>query len=101
MVQKSSSSQDQLQEAAQRAQKLIRGKGDYGHVTVQAKGKTLVVKSEGDPTAKLSHLSGNIFGLSFCAQSGKWEKMPHSGPLEKVVDDMVQTLAPYLVKIPF
>lgn len=101
MVQKSSSSANQLKEAARRAQELIRGKGKYEHVTVQMAGKALVVESEGEPVAKLTHLVGNTFGLSFCTHSGKWEKMPHSGPLEKVIDDMVETLAPYLEKVPF
>jgi len=99
--QKVTSKKGQLPDYANRAQEMIRSKGDYVHVSVRVSGKNLIIESEGDPVAKLTQLGGGTFGLSFCTNSGKWEKMPHSGPLEKVIDEMVQTLAPYLVKIPF
>ena len=91
---------------AQKLEALIRGRGDYAHIEVQARAGHLVIESrEGKDTkttvARLTPLAGNLYGLSFCAHTGKWEPMPFTGPLEKIADDLLEALAPYLQRMDF
>lgn len=90
---------------AQKLAALIRGRGDYAHIEVQARAGHLVIESrEGEDTrtvARLTPLAGGLYSVSFCKHTGKWEPMPFTGPMEKVADDLLETLAPYLQRMDF
>jgi hypothetical protein len=90
---------------AQKLEALIRRRGDYGHIEVRERAGHLVIESrEGEDTrtiARLTPLEGGLYGLSFCKHTGKWERMPFTGPMEKIADDLLATLAPYLQHMDF
>jgi hypothetical protein len=85
---------------AQQAEALLHAQGDYRHLRVRAHGAHLVVEHlEGDafePIARWTHLGGGTFGSSFRNHAGRWEPMPFAGPLERVIPNVAQALAPYL-----
>lgn len=82
-------------------QRLIRERGDYAHVHVQARGGHLVVKTEDNQgtqviIARATPIGGAEYGLSFRTHSGRWEPMPVSGKLEQIVEGLIEMLGPYL-----
>lgn len=90
---------------AQKLVALIRTRGDYAHIEVQARAGHLVIESrEGDdttPIARLTPLAEGLYGLSFCNHTGKWEPMPFTGPMERITEDLLAALAPYLQRMDF
>ncbi len=90
---------------AEKAQALIRAQGDYAHITVSlAVGSLFVASQESDgprPIARLTYLGDTAFGLSFLTHQGRWEAMPVSGPLETVVPEMLNLLAPFFQRMDF
>lgn len=90
---------------AKQAERIIRERGDYGHVFVRHYGLHLIVESREDqdavPIARLTYLGGGQFELAFHSHTGKWEPMPIMGPLQAVTSDLVDTLGPYLARTEF
>lgn len=90
-----------LVSSAARLEGLIRERGDYAHVHVQARAGHLVVKSQdGQATemtiARATPIGGGEYGLSFRTNAGRWEPMPISGKLEQIVEELLESLAPYI-----
>lgn len=90
-----------LDASAARLEQMIRQRGDYAHVQVQAKAGHLVVQtrdSQGGQVvvARATPLGGMEYGLSFRSHRGRWEPMPVSGLLEQIVDGLLDFLGPYV-----
>lgn len=92
-------------EQADRLERLIRERGEYGHIQVRCRAGHLVIEScdanGAEPVARLTPLGGGTYGLGFYNHSGRWEPMPIRGPMEQVVDDLIETLRPYLERMDF
>ena len=88
---------------AQRAEALIRQRGNYEHISVRAYGSYLVVQADGvwsrEPIARLSYLGSEQFSLTLLKPSGGWETMPLNGVLEAVTADLIETVAPYVERL--
>lgn len=87
--------------SAARLEELIRQRGDYAHVHVQARAGHLVVKARDGqgsdvPVARATPISRGEYGLSFRTHAGRWEPMPVSGIMEQVVEGLIDLLGPYL-----
>lgn len=87
--------------SAMRLEQLIRQRGDYAHVHVQARAGHLLVKTKDnqgpqDTVARATPIGGGEYGLSFRTHNARWEPMPVSGKLEEIVDGLIECLAPYL-----
>jgi hypothetical protein len=84
---------------------LIRARGPYEHLDVRVDRGHLVIESreaQGARTvARLTPLGAGLFGASFCRHDGHWERMPISGSMQNVVDNLIDMLAPYLQLMDF
>jgi hypothetical protein len=87
--------------SAAHLEELIRKRGDYAHVHVQARAGHLVVKAQDSQgmqviIARATPIGRGEYGLSFRTHAGRWEPMPVSGLMEQVVDGLLGFLGPYL-----
>ncbi len=90
-----------LEGSAARLEQLIRQRGDYAHVHVQARAGHLVIRTQDSQggqviVARATPLGGMEYGLSFRSHTGRWEPMPVSGILEQIVDGVMDFLAPFV-----
>lgn len=90
-----------LEGAAARLEHLIRQRGDYAHVHVQARAGHLVVKTQDSQggqviVARATPLGGMEYGLSFRSHTGRWEPMPVSGLMEQIVEGLLDFLGPFV-----
>lgn len=90
-----------LTPAASSLQDLVRRRGTYGHVRVQARaGRLNIETADGDGqtslVARATPLGGSQYGLSFRTSGGRWEPMPVSGTLEEIAQSVIDLLGPYL-----
>ncbi len=85
---------------AEEAQRLIRARGDYGHVFVRAHGNHLLIEvadaGKREIVARLTHVTLGSFDLHFRNHSGRWEPMPVQGPLPDAVPQALEMLGPFL-----
>ena len=86
---------------AARLEHMIRQRGDYAHVHVQARAGQLLIKIQDnqgvqDTIARATPLGAMQYGLSFRTHTGRWEPMPVSGLMEELVEGLLGTLGPYL-----
>jgi hypothetical protein len=87
--------------SADRLERMIRQRGDFSHVHVQARAGHLLVKTQDkqgvqDIVARATPIGGGEYGLSFRTHSGRWEPMPVSGGLDQIVGGLLDLLGPYL-----
>jgi hypothetical protein len=87
--------------SADRLERMIRLRGDFSHVHVEAKAGHLLVKTQDkqgaqDMVARATPLGGGEYGLSYRTHSGRWEPMPVSGGLDQIVSGLLDLLGPYL-----
>lgn len=80
---------------------MIRQRGQYAHVHVQARAGHLVIHTQDSQggqviVARATPLGGMEYGLSFRSHTGRWEPMPISGSLEHIVDGVMDFLAPFV-----
>jgi hypothetical protein len=90
--------------SAARLEALIRQRGDYAHVHVQARAGQLLIKTQDsqgaqDIIARATPIGGGQYDLSFRNHSGRWEPMPVSGLMEPFVEGLIGMLGPYLDRI--
>lgn len=90
-----------LASSAARLEGLIRQRGDYAHVQVQARAGHLVVKARDTQgteiiIARATPIGGGEYGLSFRTHGGRWEPMPVSGVMEQIAEGLIGFLGPYL-----
>lgn len=87
--------------SAAHLQDMIRQRGDFAHVHVQARAGHLLVKTQDkqgiqDIVARATPIGGGEYGLSFRTHSGRWEPMPVSGDMDQIVSGLLDLLGPYL-----
>ena len=78
--------------------------GDFGHLHVRRAKDHIVIEQPGPPddpndclpVLRLTPIGGFHFGLSLYRHTGRWEKLPVSGPLATVLADAVNMLGPWL-----
>ena len=90
-----------LESSADRMETLIRQRGDYAHVHVQARAGHLLIKTQDsqgvkDLIARATPIGDGQYGLSFRNHAGRWEPMPVSGSMEQFVEGLIEVLGPYL-----
>lgn len=90
-----------LEGSAARLEHMIRQRGDYAHVHVQARAGHLVVKTQDSQgvqvtLARATPIGAGQYGLSFRTHAGRWEPMPVSGVMEQIVEGLLGCLGPYL-----
>ena len=90
-----------LESSAAQLQELIRQRGDYAHVHVQARAGHLLIKTRDaqgmeDIVARATPLGGGAYTLAFRTHAGRWEPMPVSGTMGQIVEDVIGLLGPYL-----
>jgi hypothetical protein len=87
------------------AQTLERGIHQAGqqfvHVRVRLTRGHLDICPDEEPIARATPLGAGEYGLSFRRHTGKWERMPITGPLGELAKAVVDTLGPYLEKETF
>lgn len=70
------------------------------HLQVKKHGSSLVIYSgAGDDEqkhARLTHLGGSIWGLSFPLHTGRWEKTPFTGTAIELLDTLTTNFPFYL-----
>jgi hypothetical protein len=87
--------------SADRLERMIRLRGDFAHVHVQARAGHLLVKTQDNQgrqglVARATPIGGGEYGLSFRTHSSRWEPMPVSGGLDQIVSGLLDLLGPYL-----
>jgi hypothetical protein len=87
--------------SAERLERMIRLRGDFSHVHVEAKAGHLLVKTQDkqgaqDMVARATPLGGGEYGLSYRTHSARWEPMPVFGGLDQIVSGLLDLLGPYL-----
>lgn len=70
--------------------------GDFAHVKVRLSRGHLEICPDKDPVARATPLGGGQYGLSYRSHTGRWERMPFTGPLETLASDIISALAPHL-----
>ncbi len=90
-----------LEDAGSTLERLVRERGDYEHVHVQARAGHLIVKAQDSQgaqvqVARATSLGGGQYGLSFRTHQGRWEPMPVSGPLPEIAQALTEMLGAYL-----
>lgn len=86
---------------AQELQRLIRARGRYEHVEVQARSGHLLVKvvapnGASHLVARAGRLAVKEYGLSFRTHAGRWEPTPVCGPLAAIAEGLTGLLGAYL-----
>ena len=73
---------------------------DLEHLKVKRRGESLTIFSGASPNqqrhARLTHLGGGQWGLSFPHHTGRWEKTPFTGTMDDVVETLVTNFGFYL-----
>jgi hypothetical protein len=87
--------------SAARLEHMIRQRGDYAHVQVQARAGHLVVKAQDSQgvqviIARATPIGAGEYGLSYRTHAGRWEPMPVSGLMEQIVEGLLGFLGPHL-----
>jgi len=62
----------------------LRGK----HLTVSRQGESFAGSTEPDDRVRLTHLGGEVYGLSVMRHTGSWEKTPFTGTLSELVETL-------------
>ena len=70
----------------------------FAHVRVRLTRGQLEICPDDEPVARATPLGAGEYGLSFRSHTGKWERMPITGPLDDLAKAVVDTLGPYLEK---
>ena len=80
---------------------LLALRADLAHLQVSRRGSSLTLHSGTGPTAqkhaRLTHLDGPTWGLSFPRHTSSWEKTPFTGTLADLLDTMVDDF-PFLLE---
>lgn len=84
--------------AAVSLQDRIHELGEYGHVTVTARGSQLHVRVDGEIIVRVEQTGSAHYALAFRNHSGQWEPMPVQGTLTEVATGVVEMLGPYLCR---
>jgi len=87
--------------SAMRLERMIRQRGDYAHVHVQARAGHLLVKIQDNQgiqamVARATPIGGGQYGLSFRTHNDRWEPMPISGSTEEILEGLLGPLGAYL-----
>ncbi len=86
---------------AARLEAAIHALGNYRHVTVEAARGFLYVHADDEPVARLTHIAGDQYGLSFHQHSGRWEPTPFTGDLPQLAGALVTEFGAYLASYDF
>lgn len=70
----------------------------FVHVRVRLTRGQLDICPDDEPIARATPLGGGEYGLSFRSHTGKWERMPITGPLDDLAQALVDALGPFLEK---
>jgi len=86
---------------AARLEHLIRKRGDYAHVHVQARAGHLVIKTQDQQgvqvtVARATPIGAAQYGLSFRTHAGRWEPLPVSGMMDQIIEGLLDVLGPHL-----
>jgi len=87
-------------EDAEELEELLARHEQLGHLRVKKRGDSLTIYSGEalDPhlRARLTHLGRGDWGLSLPRHTGRWERTPFMGTMEKVVATLISDLGFYL-----
>ena len=73
----------------------------FAHVRVRLTRGQLDICPDEEPIARATPLGAGEYGLSFRSHTGKWERMPITGPLDDLAKAVVDVLGPFLEKVTF
>ncbi len=87
--------------SAERLERMIRQRGDFSHVHVQARAGHLLIATQDNQgiqalVARATPIGGGEYGLSFRTHSARWEPMPISGSMEEILEGLLGPLGLYL-----
>lgn len=78
----------------------LAGRKGLEHLRVKKYGATLIIYSgPGDDEqkhARLTHIGGTTWGLSFPLHTGRWEKTPFTGTISEQLDTLTTNFPFYL-----
>jgi len=90
-----------VEDARDALAKLLAARPGLAHLRVSKRGSSLTVNSGTGPSeqkhARLTHLTGSTWGLSFPHHTGRWERTPFTGSLAELLDTMVDDF-PFLLE---
>lgn len=79
---------------------LVEGKEELAHLKVKKWGKSLILYSgeaeDEQKHARLTHVKGTTWGLSFTHHTGRWERTPFTGTLEELWETLVNNFPAFL-----
>jgi len=80
---------------------LLAARPGLAHLQISKRGSSLTVHSGTGPYeqkhARLTHLDGPTWGLSFPHHTGRWEKTPFTASLAELLDTLVDDF-PFLLE---
>ena len=89
-----------IEDARDKLTQWLKQRPALGHLRVGKYGSSLLVRSgqgrDEHKHARLTHLSGSIWGLSFPHHTGRWDKTPFTGSLTDLLEMLVTDFSFYL-----
>ena len=89
-----------IEVAREELEQLIAEHGTLAHLGVKKYGKSLIIRSDtsqGEQKhARLTHLGGAQWGLSFPLHLGRWERSPFAGSLPELWETLTTNFPFYL-----
>ncbi len=85
---------------AEDLQMLVAKRESLDYIVVKKHGKSLKLMSEGsnglEPHARFTRFGSDLWRLELPSHTGRWEQTPFTGPMDEVLDALIESLGWYL-----